>query len=67
MHFNPNTALKIALLKRGITQRFVAFSIGINENKMSNIIRGYKKPSKEVKAKISTFLKVKSQEIFPEP
>ena len=66
MSFNPNLALKTFLFRRGVTQRTLAFETGINEARLSKIIRGYEKPNKEMKGKIADFLCCTEEEIFPE-
>ena len=64
MVLKPNIKFKAALLERGITQRDLAFRTNIDESRISRIIRGYEKPTFEIKESISDFLKIKPEELF---
>ena len=64
MNLKPNIKLKTALLERGITQRDLAFSSKIDESRISRIIKGYEKPTSEIKDAISDFLDMKQEELF---
>lgn len=60
----PNFSLKIALLRKGVSQRDLAFETGIDESRISRIIRGYEVPTEEMKKSISQFLGIKEGELF---
>jgi transcriptional regulator with XRE-family HTH domain len=60
----PNFSLKIALLRKGITQRDLAFEMRIDESRISRIIRGYEVPTDEIKQSISQHLGVDEGELF---
>ena len=62
----PNIELKVTLMKKGVTQRELAFGSGINESRISGIIKGYYNPTSEVKSVIASFLGMDPQELFPE-
>lgn len=64
MNIKPNIKLKTVLLERGITQRDLAFSSNIDESRISRIIRGYEKPTSDMKESISDYLKMKPEELF---
>ena len=51
-----NIHLKVALMKRGLSQRDLAFGTEIDESRISKIIRGYEQPTPEMKQAISKFL-----------
>ena len=65
MNLRPNIKLKTILLERGITQRTLAFESNIDESRISKIIKGYEKPTSEMKDAISDFLEIGSEELFP--
>ena len=64
MEIRPNTRLKSKLLENGITQRDLALELKISELKISGIIRGWEKPTSEIKEMISDFLNTKPEELF---
>lgn len=64
MTAKPNIKLKAILFGYGLTQRDLAFSTGINESRISKIIRGYEIPTPEIKRVIAQCLKTKPEEIF---
>ena len=53
------------LLERGITQRDLAFETNIDESRISKIIKGYDKPTSDMKDSICDYLGVEPEEIFP--
>jgi transcriptional regulator with XRE-family HTH domain len=64
MELTPNAKLKSMLFKKGITQRDLGFGSNIDETRISKIIRGYEKPTYEMKEAIADFLKAEIEELF---
>ena len=64
MVIKPNTKLKMLLFKEGITQRKLAFAIGIDEAQISKAIR-YGQSTEEMREAISRFLGIGKKELFP--
>lgn len=64
MDLKPNVRLKTVLFERGITQRTLAFGSNIDEARISKIIRGYEKPTFEMKESIADFLGNEIEELF---
>ncbi len=62
----PNIQLKIALMKKNLTQRDLSFATRIDEARISKIIRGYERPSEDIKSAISAFLGMESDDLFPD-
>ena len=62
----PNTKLKVVLMEKGITQRDLAFGSYIDESRISKIIKGYEKPTFEMKESIADFLGIERKKLFPE-
>jgi len=60
----PNIKLKMSLMKKGLTQRDLAFEAGIDESRISKIIRGYEVPTWEIKRDIAKYLGVQEGDIF---
>jgi len=60
----PNVTLKMAIFKKGLTQRDVAIATKIDESRISRIIRGYEVPTYEVKREIAKFLGMEERELF---
>lgn len=60
----PNLKLKTLLIFRGVTQWELSFSIGLDESRLSRIIRGSEKPSIEVRESIAECLSIPEDEIF---
>jgi len=60
----PNIYLKVALMKKGLSQRDLAFATNIDESRISRIIRGFEHPTCEIKRGISDFLGMKIEELF---
>lgn len=60
----PNIQLKMALFKKGLTQRDLAFGTEIDESRISKIIKGYERPTHEMKREISRFLDMPEEELF---
>jgi transcriptional regulator with XRE-family HTH domain len=65
MDIRPNIKLKTVLLEKGITQRDLAFSSNIDESRISKIIKGYERPTSEMKEAISEFLGMEQEALFP--
>ena len=59
-----NVKLKALLLEKGLTQRELAFQTKIDEGRLSRIIRGYERPTREMRWEIADFLGVSEREIF---
>ena len=51
-----NIRLKTELLKQGVSQIKLARKLGIDDGYLSNIIRGWKKPTNELQEKIANEL-----------
>lgn len=66
MNLNPNIVLKSLLFGRGVTQRSLALDVGIHENRISNIIKGYVNPKEDEKKKIARVLDCQVDDIFPQ-
>lgn len=62
----PNKALKTAIYTSGMNQRQFSFSMGVSETLVSNIINGFKKPSKNFKKESTVLLNRNEHELFPE-
>ncbi|GAG11104.1 unnamed protein product [marine sediment metagenome] len=60
----PNFDLKMALMKKGLSQRDLSFSTQIDEGRISRIIRGYEQPTWEIKRDIAKFLGMDMEELF---
>lgn len=60
----PNIKLKTILISRGVTQRELSFSIGLDESRLSRIVRGYEKPTPEVQEAIAEFFDLPEEELF---
>lgn len=60
----PNLRLKLALIKRGLTQRDLSFETRIGEGKISRIIKGYEVPDDGTKRQIAEHLKLEAKELF---
>ena len=63
MDKGPNMKLKMLLLKRGMTQRALAFGTGIDEGLISKAIR-YSMTTSEMRERIADFLDVNQSDIF---
>ncbi len=59
-----NIKLKTFLMKRGISQMKLSFDTGVDSARISRIIRGWEKPTEEIKDIITKYLKVEEKEIF---
>ena len=59
-----NEKLKLALWKRKISQRELAFLLGVHEARVSKIIRGFEQPSNEIKNDIAKILEMDVDELF---
>jgi transcriptional regulator with XRE-family HTH domain len=66
MQISPNTKLKVLLMKKGLTQRDLAFGVRVDESRISRIIKGYEDPTEQAKKAIADFLGVEIREIFGE-
>ncbi|MFH0844904.1 MAG: helix-turn-helix transcriptional regulator [Pseudomonadota bacterium] len=60
----PNLDLKLALMKKGLSQRDLAFGTQIDETRISKIIRGYEVPTWEMKRAIAKYLGIEEGELF---
>ncbi|NQT56101.1 MAG: helix-turn-helix transcriptional regulator [Desulfobacteraceae bacterium] len=60
----PNIRLKVALMKKGLTQRNLAFETQIDETRISKIIRGYEVPTWDMKKEIAKFLEMEVEGLF---
>jgi len=60
----PNLKLKTALWKKDLTQRDLAFTVRIPEEKLSKIVRGFKEPEPETRKAISEYLGMPETELF---
>jgi transcriptional regulator with XRE-family HTH domain len=60
----PNIILKVALMKKGLTQRDLAFGCRIDESRISRIIKGYEKPTPEIERAIADRLGMGTEELF---
>jgi len=60
----PNIRLKVALMKKGLSQRDLAFGTRIDEPRISKIIRGYEVPTWEMKKSIAKYLEMDEKELF---
>jgi len=63
MNRGPNIKLKTILLKRGLTQRELAFGTEIDEGAISKAVK-YSMTTAEIRERISDFLDVNQNEIF---
>ena len=63
MDRKPNVKLKTELFKRSITQRQLAFGIGVDEGSISRAIR-YSMDTPEIRKKIASFLGIEEMKLF---
>ena len=63
MNRGPNIKLKTLLLKRGMTQRELAFGTEIDEGLISKAVK-YSMTNAEIRERIADFLDVNQDEIF---
>ena len=61
--YRLNEKLKMLLLRRGITQRQVAFATGVDEASLSKLIR-YDMGSSDIKERIAAYFKMDQVELF---
>ena len=61
---NQNIALKVALLEKGMSQRELAMQARIAETRISQIIRGWERPTFEMKESICNVLDKEIEELF---
>ena len=64
MNLKSNIKLKTTLFEQGITQRDLAFATNIDESRVSKIIKGYEKPTSEMKEVIAEYLEMNLEELF---
>lgn len=70
MPTHPDTApslrleLKLAILKSGKSQRFVAAAAGISENRLSEIVRGWSVPREGEQQALAQVLQKPASELF---
>ena len=63
MDHGPNLKLKTLLYKRGMTQRELAFGIGIDEGQISKAVK-HGISTAEIRERIADFLDVNQSDIF---
>lgn len=63
---NTNFNLKIARLKKGKSQRLLAWEIGITQSTYSLIEQGFRQPKPDEIKKITKALDSNANELFPE-
>ena len=61
----PNVELKLALWERKMSQRDLAYALGIDEARISRVIRGFEKPTGDMKEDIAEYLGMDEDELFP--
>jgi transcriptional regulator with XRE-family HTH domain len=61
-----NTALKMAILERGLTQIALAKAVGLSEPQLSRIIHEHQEATDDQKKAIAKVLHRKVQELFAE-
>lgn len=59
-----NIRLKGKLMERGLSQVSLCFQIGLREERLSRIIRGWHTPTKEEKIRIANGLGCKVEDVF---
>ena len=64
MDIRPNIRIKVVLMKKGLTQRDLAFGTAMAESKISSIIKGYQVPTSQMKKAIAQFLGMRIEHIF---
>ena len=65
MSKKPNVVLKTLLFEQRITQRALAFAIGVDEGLISKSIR-YGIDTEEIREKIASFLDIEKSKLFRE-
>ncbi len=60
-----NLALKIALLRAGLSQQDAAGCVHLNVWRLSRIVNGREAPSPRVRAALAKLLRVPAHELFP--
>lgn len=61
-----NLLLKQLIWGNGVTQKEIAYQVGMNEPEFSGLIHGYRKPSQEEAQAISAILGEPAESLFPE-
>ena len=61
-----NLLLKQLIWSKGLTQKDIAYRIGMHEPELSNIVNGYSRPSKQEAQDISAILGEPIESLFPE-
>jgi plasmid maintenance system antidote protein VapI len=59
-----NVALKVAIVRAGVTQRGLSVTLGMSEIRLSEIVRGRANASDSEKARIAEALGVAIAEVF---
>lgn len=62
----PNAALKLAIFNSGKRQIDIAEKAGMDETKLSKIIRGYRTASPEERSALARVLRKPIHELFPD-
>ena len=57
-------ALKIAILEAGKTQRQVGAECEISENRMSDLVQGWREPRSEKRVRLAAALKCPEERLF---
>ena len=60
-----NIGLKTRILERGLSQVEFSREIKVSENHLSRIIRGWDRPSPELKERMAGALGARVEELFP--
>ena len=61
----PNLRLKGRIYGAGLTQKRLAFALGVSEPYVSNVLNGYEKPSQKFIRHVCLLLGEKVEELFP--
>jgi transcriptional regulator with XRE-family HTH domain len=56
--------LKLAILASGKTQRQIAYTIGLSENHLSSIVRGWRNPNRQTRSALANLLSCSEDELF---
>ena len=56
--------LKLELMKRGISQIRMAHDLGIHQSRLSNIVNGWVKPTRDQRRRIANYLGLSVETLF---